>query len=128
MNHVTHLFISADISIFSSEISKFCYIRKYRYRLHFSISFLILLIFFESLKIFLKSIVTILMMSAKLATPGLLNIKIFRNKGYDVIILDYDINNKILSHGLNHIVDMVKWPKFGNSSFSMREVIITSTL
>ena len=48
------------------------------------------------------------MMSAKLATPGLLNIKIFRNKGYDVIILDYDINNKILSHGLNHIADMVK--------------------
>ena len=128
MNHVTHLLISADISIFSSEISKFCYIRKYRYRLHFSISFLILLIFFESLKIFLKNIVTILMMSAKLATPGLLNIKTFRNKGYDVIILDYDINNKILSHGLNHIVDMVKWPKFGNSSFSMREVIISSTL
>ena len=108
MNHVTNLLISADISIFSSEISKFCYIRKYRYRLHFSISFLILLIFFESLKIFLKNIVKILMMSAKLATPGLLNIKIFRNKGYDVIILDYDINNKILSHGLNHIVDMVK--------------------
>ena len=128
MNHVTNLLISADISIFSSEISKFCYIRKYRYRLHFSISFLILLIFFESLKIFLKNIVKILMMSAKLATPGLLNIKIFRNKGYDVIILDYDINNKILSHGLNHIVDMIKWPKIGNSSFSMREVIITSTL
>ena len=28
-------------------------------------------------------------MSAKLATPGLLKIKIFRNKGYDVIIPDY---------------------------------------
>ena len=27
---------SADISIFSWEISKFCYIRKYKYRLHFS--------------------------------------------------------------------------------------------
>ena len=27
--------ICADISIFSSEISKFCYIRKYKYRLHF---------------------------------------------------------------------------------------------
>ena len=26
---------SADISIFSREISKFCYIKKYRYRLHF---------------------------------------------------------------------------------------------
>ena len=34
-NHVTHLLISADISIFSLEIRKFCYIKKYRYRLHF---------------------------------------------------------------------------------------------
>ena len=35
MNHVTHPLSSADISIFSSEISKFCYIMKYRYRLYF---------------------------------------------------------------------------------------------
>ena len=35
--------------------------------------------------------VTILM-SAKLATPGLLKIKIFQNKGYDVINPVYDIN------------------------------------
>ena len=35
MNHVTHPLTSADISILSSEISKFCYIKKYRYRLHF---------------------------------------------------------------------------------------------
>ena len=34
-NHVTHPLNSADISIFSPEISKFCYIKKYRYRLHF---------------------------------------------------------------------------------------------
>ena len=34
------------------------------------------------------------MMSAKLATPGLLKRKIFRNKGYDVIIIDYDVTNK----------------------------------
>ena len=37
MNHVMHPLSSADSSIFSSEISKFCYIRKYRYRLHFGI-------------------------------------------------------------------------------------------
>ena len=36
MNHVTHPLSSADISIFSPEISKFCYIKKYRYRLHFN--------------------------------------------------------------------------------------------
>ena len=35
MNHVTQAFSSADISIFSLEIRKFCYIKKYRYRLHF---------------------------------------------------------------------------------------------
>ena len=35
MNHVTHPFSSADISIFSPEISKFCYIKKCKYRLHF---------------------------------------------------------------------------------------------
>ena len=35
MDHVTDVLSSADISIFSSEISKFCYIRKYNYRLHF---------------------------------------------------------------------------------------------
>ena len=35
-NHVTQCFYSADISIFSPEISKFCYIKKYRYRMHFN--------------------------------------------------------------------------------------------
>ena len=35
MNHVTHHLSSADISIFSPEISKFCYIKKYIYRLYF---------------------------------------------------------------------------------------------
>ena len=35
MNHVTHLLSSADISIFSPEISKYCDIKIYRYRLHF---------------------------------------------------------------------------------------------
>ena len=35
INHVTHPLSSADISIFSSEINKFCYIKKYIYRLEF---------------------------------------------------------------------------------------------
>ena len=51
--------------------------------------------------------VTILMMSAKLATPSLLKLKMFRNKGYDVSIPDYDITNKILSRDSNYIVDVV---------------------
>ena len=77
---------------------------------------------------FLINIVTILIMSTKLATPGLLKIMIFRNKGYDVKIRDYDVNNKIVSRYSNDIVDVVMWPKFDNSSISMRELIITSIL
>ena len=128
MNHVTHLLSSADISIFSSEISKFCYIRKHRYRLHFGTWFLILLPFLSLWRFFLINMVTILMMSAKLATPGPLKIKIFHNKGCDVIIPDYDVTSKILSCNSNYIVDVLMWPTFGNSSISMTEVIITSIL
>ena len=68
------------------------------------------------------------MMSAKMATPGLLKITVFWNKGYDVIIPVDDVTNKILSCDSNYIVDVVMWPKFGNSSISMRKVIITSIL
>ena len=67
----------------------------------------------------------ILKVSANLATLGLLKIRLFRNEGYDVIISVHDVN-KILSRDSNYIVDMVMWPKFDNSSNSMREVIITS--
>ena len=68
------------------------------------------------------------MVLVKLATLGLFKIKIFKKKGYDVIIADYDVSNKILSHNSNYIKDMVMWPKFGNSSISMREVNIISIL
>ena len=37
MNHVTRVLSSADISIFSPEISKFCYIKKCRHKLYFDI-------------------------------------------------------------------------------------------
>ena len=63
-----------------------------------------------------------------MATPGLLKIKLFWNKGYDVIISVDDVTNKILSRDSNYIVDVFMWPKFGNYSISMREVIITSIL
>ena len=71
---------------------------------------------------------TILMMSAKMVTLGLLKIKVFRKKGYDIIIFFYDVINKNLLRDSNFIVDVVMWPKFGNSRTSMREVIITSIL
>ena len=113
---------------FSPEISKFCYIKKYRYRLHFGTQFLILLTFLKSLKIFLIKLVIILMMSAKMATPGLPKITAFWNKSYDVITPVDDATNKILSSDSNYIVDVVIWPTFSNCSISMREVITSSIL
>ena len=68
------------------------------------------------------------MMSAKMATPGLLKVTVFWNKGYDVIISVSEVINKILSRDSNYIVDVFMWPKFGNSSISMREVITISIL
>ena len=38
------------------------------------------------------------MMSAKMATPGLLKATVFWNKVYGIIIPVHDITNKILSH------------------------------
>ena len=64
--------------------------------------------------------VAVLMMLAKLATLDLFKIKVFWNECYDVIIFVI-----ILSCDSNHIVDVVMWSKFGNSSISMREVIMT---
>ena len=72
--------------------------------------------------------VIILSMSAKIATPDPLKIKVFWNKGYDVIISIHDVNNKALSRESNYIVDVVMWPKFGKCSVSMREVIRASIL
>ena len=70
----------------------------------------------------------VLIMSAKMATLGNLKRKVFWNKGYDVIIFVYDVSSKILSRYLNYTVHVVMWPKFGNPSISMKEVVITSIL
>ena len=67
-------------------------------------------------------------MPAKLATQGLLKIRVSSNKNYEVIIYVHDVTNKTLLRDSDYIVDLVMWPKFGNSSISMREVIIISYL
>ena len=72
--------------------------------------------------------VTILMMSAKMNALGLLEIKVFSNKIYDVMISVYDIINKNLSRDSSYIVDVVMGPKFGSSNTSLGEVIRTSIL
>ena len=57
--------------------------------------------------------VTIFMMSAKMATLGFHKIKVFYNKGYEVINYVHDVNNKNLWRYSNYIVNVVMWPKFG---------------
>ena len=49
-------------------------LKKCRYRLQFDRWFLVVLTFFESLKVFLINMVKTLIMSAKMASPGLLKI------------------------------------------------------
>ena len=60
----------------------------------------------KPLNIFLINMIAILMMSKKIVTPSLLKIKVFWNKDYDVIISDYDVISKILSHYSDSIVDL----------------------
>ena len=68
------------------------------------------------------------MMSAKMATTGLLKTAVFLNKGYDVIITVDDVTNKISSRDSNYIVDAFVRPNIGNCNISMREVITPSIL
>ena len=54
----------------------------------------------------LINLVIILMISAKMTTPDVLKITVFRNKGYDVIIPVDDVTNKVLSRDSNYTVDV----------------------
>ena len=47
------------------------------------------------------------MMAAKMATLGLLKIKLSWNKGYDVIVSVYGVTNKISLCESYHFVDVV---------------------
>ena len=74
MNYVTDPMSSDGISIFSSRNH---FIKKCIYRLHFNTYILILLAFFELLKVIIINLVAILLVSAKLATLWVLKIKVF---------------------------------------------------
>ena len=78
--------------------------------------------------IVLTKMVTILIMLAKMANPGLLKIKFFWYVGHGVIISLHDVTNNISSRNSNFVLDVVTWPKFGNFGIPMREVIITLIL
>ena len=124
LNHVTHSISFADMSIFSPEISNFCYIKKHICTFHFNTLFLILLTFFESLKVVLINMVATLMMSAK----GLFKREVFWNKVHVAIIFVHNVTNKILPGDSNYNLEVVMRPKFGNSNISMRKVIITTRI
>ena len=69
------------------------------------------------------------MISSKLAAVGVLEIKLFRNKNYDVLISVHDVTKKNLLSDPIYIEDIaVMWPIFRNSSIPLREVMITSIL
>ena len=80
---------------------------------------------FKSLKVVLVTMITIML--ARLATLGL-KIKVFWNKGYDIIISVYGVINNFLSHDSNHTADVVIWLRFGNTCISAKDFIITLIL
>ena len=69
--------------------------------------------------------IAILMMSANIATVGLLKIKdevkVMTFLSMTVIFV-YDVTNEILSRESNYIVDVIIWPKLGNSSISIKKL------
>ena len=94
--------------------------------MHFGTWFLIFYRFFEFLRIVLTKIAKILMISAKMATLGLLTSKLFWVKAFNVKPSAHDVSNKILISDFYYVLEVVMWFMFGNSSTTMREVINTS--
>ena len=82
----------------------------------------------EFLKFVWINMNAILMISAKLATPGLFEITAFSSEVYDVTILVPDVIFKILLDDSNYVLNLVLWSISGNCSISTREVIIALIL
>ena len=72
--------------------------------------------------------VTILMVSAKMASLSLLKINVFWIKGYDVITSVHDVTSNIFSCDSIYIVNAIMGSKIGNSNSSTKEVTTTSIL
>ena len=79
----------------------------------------------EILKVVLINAIAFLMMSTKIliisSTQDPLEINLFRNKVYDIMIKVHDLINKFLSPDSSYLV-------FGKCNNSVKEVIITLTL
>ena len=68
------------------------------------------------------------MMPVKMATPGLLKVNVFWNKGHDVINSVHDIIKSPPSCDTNFIVALVMWSDVCDASVSKREAIVISVL
>ena len=130
MNHMTLPMGSADISIFQRKPATFVKSRNTDMQSFLQVvsNSFNLFLFFESSKVVLISMVAILMMSQNLANLGLLKLKVFWNKGYNVITFVHRVTNKVLSCDSSHILDLVMRPKFGNYNIPWRQVMITTIL
>ena len=62
--------------------------------------------YLEISRVVLLDVITILMISANLATLGLLKKSVFWKQGYGITIYFQDAINKTLSHDPNYIVDV----------------------
>ena len=85
---------------------------------------MILLTTSEILKVVFINVIVFLMMSTKIliisSTQNSLEINLFRNKVYDIMIKVHDLINKFLSPDSSYIV-------FGKYNNSVKEVIISLT-
>ena len=64
----------------------------------------------------------------KIGCLGLLEMKIFQDKYFEVMTYAHDVSNKILSCDPSYILEVVMSQKFGNPNISMGVVIIASIL
>ena len=62
----------------------------------------------------------ILMMSAKLVTPGLLKVNVFLNKGYEIIVSIHGVTNKIFSSSEARLKNMLVCRYLTGSGRNMR--------
>ena len=99
---MTHPLRSADISIFHWKSTTFVISRNTDIDTILIHNFYFLKTFFDSLEVDLTNMVAILMVSAKLATPGILKMEVFWNRDYDVTISVHDTTKKF--HHMTQII------------------------
>ena len=69
------------------------------------------------------NMLSILMMSSKLAILDFLKTMFFWNKVYDIIISVFDVNNENFLCHLNYTVDVAMWPKLVTLSFLWEKLL-----